>query len=58
VFCAGYASLFEKLAAEAGLTAAVIGGFSKGYGYQQGAEMANSDQRLERGPVGRPMVSP
>jgi len=31
--CGGYANLFKKMAETAGLQAVVVGGFSKGYGY-------------------------
>ena len=34
--CAGYSSLFESLAREAGLTAVTINGYAKGFSYQPG----------------------
>jgi hypothetical protein len=41
--CSGYASLFQSLATAAGLRAVVISGFGKGYGYQPGETLKESN---------------
>jgi hypothetical protein len=38
--CAGYADLFEKLAAQAGLSVVTVGGYAKGYGFQPGEDFS------------------
>jgi len=41
--CSGYANLFFQLCQERGITATIISGYSKGYGYKPGKEFIVSD---------------